>query len=256
MKSLCLERGTGALFAGPRSSRVLLPTKVAPGAIRIGCAIEQRQQLRQRGLVASPRALTAASATGAAAAWPSQPELQTSRIYHVCKSVLIGVAAAAAWSIVASAFSTAASGPFASLSLAAGGASTVGAPMTGHSTGAPIAAAARAIAWHPCAAAAAAATTAPHSHPRRGLKSPPPHRITNLQPPKRPPRAAGPAWPRASSIRSAAQTTWRCAAQCSERTCSPPPPLLTQRMQPRGAGTRVQARARAHAHVQPCKNKQ
>lgn len=64
-----------------------------------------------------PHTPCASSAVVAVVAQPD-PRHHSSSIQRLCKSVLVGVAAAAAWSVLASAFGPS-SGPFASLTLSA-----------------------------------------------------------------------------------------------------------------------------------------
>ncbi|GBF94490.1 hypothetical protein Rsub_07024 [Raphidocelis subcapitata] len=110
----------GALPVRP-AARLHAAPKVVACPHRGRRAIGGGQQQRQ-GPLRSP----AANAVGSAAAFPLQPDADTKRLQHLCKSVLVGVAAAAAWSIAASALSGA-GGPFASLSLASSGGSSAAA---------------------------------------------------------------------------------------------------------------------------------
>lgn len=116
----CLRQG-----AAPRA---LVPAGLSGQRGPSSRAIERRQQSQQQP-VGTHRSATCASASSAAAAFPQQPHpsVNVARLQHLTKSVLVGVAAAAVWSIAASAFTAAASGgPLASMSLAVGGASSAG----------------------------------------------------------------------------------------------------------------------------------
>jgi hypothetical protein len=127
MRAALLASGTqvGPLSRGLQRSRAPAPLKLSSNVLRPGRSIQhgqQQQQCAPVGVVRSP----AANAAASAAAYPLQPSIDFRKVQHLCKSVLIGVAAAAAWSIVASAFAGGAGGPFASLSLVSAGSSSAG----------------------------------------------------------------------------------------------------------------------------------
>ena len=140
---LCCGPVPGAVK--PRGA-VLVPRVLAPTLPRTHRAIEGGQQrpqqrLQQTGRSGNTTPVVVASAAAASfSAW-EQPEPQQpgpraggssasfSLLQRLCRSVLVGCAAAAVWSIAASALTAVATGapvPLATLSLTAGGASSAG----------------------------------------------------------------------------------------------------------------------------------
>jgi hypothetical protein len=166
-----LARGPQGLAALPRARAAAVPClKAVSCAPRSGRAIQPQQQGQQQGHVAPGRSGAAARAAGSAAALPLQPPTPPGRLQHLCRSVLVGLGAAALWSIAASAF-TGAPGPFASLSLSASGGSSMG-ELPG-AAGGRGARPARPLTPPPAAAAARAA--GPRAHARRAPRPRPPY---------------------------------------------------------------------------------
>lgn len=112
------------LTTQPRKQTCVLPIHRTTGPVAAWSITQQQQQTQTRRSTPAfggSSALAAVSSSAAAAALPLPQQSQTTPgdqlLFRLCRSVLIGVAAAAAWSLAAS-ISGLGSGSFASLTIA------------------------------------------------------------------------------------------------------------------------------------------
>lgn len=126
VRSMLHTSSQGALLLkGPPQSLAASRDKLTVRPCRLRSAIHGQQRTGDGFQLGVGRSV-AAKATSAAESYHIEDKLHR-RLRRLSQSVLVGLAGAACWSISASAFSTAASsGPLASFSLAAAGASSAG----------------------------------------------------------------------------------------------------------------------------------